>query len=32
MLQKIDILAANLSVLHNYFDRSTRLLFLSVSS
>jgi len=27
-----DVLAASLSVLHNYFDRSTKLLFSSVSS
>jgi len=33
MLQKnYDILATNLSVLHNYFDSSTKLLFWSVSS
>jgi len=28
--KKFDILATNLSVLHNYFDRSTKLLFWSV--
>jgi len=36
MLQKIsknyDILAAGLSVLHNYYDSSTKLLFWSVCS
>jgi len=30
--KNFDILAASLSVLHNYFDSSTKLLFWSVSS
>jgi len=30
--KNIDILATSLSVPHNYFDRSTKLLFWSVSS
>jgi len=30
--KNFDILATSLSVLHNYFDRSTKLLFWSVSS
>jgi len=30
--KNFDILATSLSVLHNYFDSSTKLLFWSVSS
>jgi len=30
--KNFDILATSLSVLHNYFDNSTKLLFWSVSS
>jgi len=30
-VKNFDILVANLSVLHNYFDRLTKLLFWSVS-
>jgi len=30
--KNFDILATNFSVLHNYFDSSTKLLFWSVSS
>jgi len=32
VVKNFDILATNLSVLHNYFDSSTKLLFWFVSS
>jgi len=30
--KNVDILATSLSILHNYFDNSTKLLFWSVSN